>query len=94
MSRAWFALFVLLLSSAAQAHDWYPIECCHMMDCAPVDSVDTSNNQLVVKSKLGSVSVPATFPRRESKDHRMHVCMRPDPAGGMHLICIFLPPAT
>jgi hypothetical protein len=39
------------------------------------------------------VVVPANFPRRESKDHRMHVCMRPGQGGSMRLICIFLPPA-
>jgi hypothetical protein len=33
------------------------------------------------------------MPRRESKDHRMHVCMRPSSDGNMRIICVFLPPA-
>lgn len=48
---------------------------------------------MLVTTKHGSVVVPADFPRRESKDNRMHACMRPT-ANGMRLICIFFPPAT
>lgn len=84
----------LLLPAAASAHDWYPIECCHQMDCAPVERVEQSSGEMVVSSKIGSVAVPASFARRESKDHRMHVCMRPEPSGGMRLICIFMPPGS
>jgi hypothetical protein len=47
---------------------------------------------MVVTTRHGSVLVPANFPRRESKDHRMHACMRPGEGGAMRLICIFLPP--
>jgi acyl CoA:acetate/3-ketoacid CoA transferase beta subunit len=47
---------------------------------------------MLVTTKHGSVIVPANFPRRESKDSRMHACMRPTD-GGMRLICIFMPPA-
>ena len=46
---------------------------------------------MLVTTKHGSVVVPANFPRRESKDNRMHACMRPAPSGGMRLICIFMP---
>jgi hypothetical protein len=48
---------------------------------------------MLVTTRHGSVLVPANFPRRESKDNRMHACMRPNPNGGMRLICIFFPPA-
>jgi hypothetical protein len=54
---------------------------------------------MAVTTKHGNVVVPADFPRRESKDHRMHACMRPsgpastDQARPMRLICIFMPPA-
>jgi hypothetical protein len=48
---------------------------------------------MVVTTKHGSVVVPANFPRRESKDHRMHACMRPGHGGTMRLICLFMPPA-
>lgn len=29
-----------LVGARAVAHDWYPIECCHSIDCAPVDHVE------------------------------------------------------
>jgi hypothetical protein len=85
---------ILLVAGPASAHDWYPYECCHELDCAPVDAIDTSSGELVVTTKLGTVAVPASFARRESKDHRMHVCMRPGEAGAMRLLCVFLPPAS
>jgi hypothetical protein len=48
---------------------------------------------MLVTTKHGSVVVPANFARRESKDGRMHACMRPAEGGTMRLLCIFLPPA-
>ena len=47
---------------------------------------------MLVTTRNGSVVVPADFPRRESKDNRMHACMNPGPMGKMQLICIFTPP--
>ena len=112
MSKKWFlAAAALLAASPAAAHDWYPLECCHAMDCAPVEKVEmlpgagiasmlSSPAQadalggMLVTTRHGSVVVPANFPRRESKDSRMHACMRPNSSGmGMRLICIFFPPA-
>jgi hypothetical protein len=49
---------------------------------------------MLVTTRHGSVVVPANFPRRESKDNKMHACMRPSDTGGMRLLCIFLPPAS
>ena len=80
------------------AHSWYPKECCNDMDCAPVETVDrllpTGGGlpQLVVTSKHGKAIVPQGFPVRESKDGRMHVCMRYDEFGNMDVICLFVPP--
>jgi hypothetical protein len=107
MSRKWLLAFLLAATPAA-AHDWYPMECCHEMDCAPVDRaeiVPTPTQRdpkdgvaigpatMVVTTKHGTVVVPGDFPRRESKDHRMHACMMPGTGGQMQLICIFMPPA-
>jgi hypothetical protein len=142
MKRYWLlcALLVCALlagTAPAAAHDWYPLECCHALDCAPVEKVDfapttVANDPatalpvegtgplnasgadaapgipapgialgeaallpgaMLVTTQHGSVIVPANFPRRESKDHRMHACMRPGADGTMRLICIFLPPS-
>jgi hypothetical protein len=113
MSRKWLMAVLLTVAlplTPAAAHDWYPLECCHAMDCAPVDKVemlpgpamasvagalaDTSAlGSMIVTTKHGSVLVPGNFPRRESKDNRMHACMRPAEGGNMRLLCIFMPPA-
>jgi hypothetical protein len=111
MSKKWFFAALLAAATPVAAHDWYPMECCHAMDCAPVEKVEmlqgpamasmlgsasasTPISSMLVTSKHGSVIVPANFPRRESKDHRMHVCMRPGEGGTMRILCIFLPPST
>lgn len=110
MSRRWLLGALLAAATPAAAHDWYPMECCSGMDCAPVEKVEILQapaiasflpspaqaspvGGMLVTTKHGSVVVPANFPRRESKDSRMHACMRPDQSGGMRLICVFLPPA-
>ena len=82
-------------AAAAIAHDWYPMECCHGMDCAPVDHVDMSGpGGMTVTSRHGTAVIPENMPRRESLDQRMHVCMQPSSFGRMRVICVFIPPAT
>jgi hypothetical protein len=107
MSKKWLLAFLLAATPAA-AHDWYPLECCHDQDCAPVDKVEmvptpavagqegaqAAPQAMMVTTKHGTALVPASFPRRESKDHRMHACMMPGEGGKMRLICIFMPPST
>jgi hypothetical protein len=110
MSKKWFLAALLAAATPAAAHDWYPMECCHAMDCAPVEKVEmlpgpaiasmlsapaqaNGLGAMLITTRHGSVTVPADFPRRESKDNQMHACMRPGPSGGMRLICIFMPPA-
>lgn len=88
----WFAFLIpFLYFTPVSAHDWYPWECCSGFDCAPVEQSQIKGIEMVVKSRNGIVTVPASFPRRESKDSRMHVCMRRED-GQMKLICIFMPP--
>ena len=115
MNKNWFFAVLLAVATPAAAHDWYPMECCHAMDCAPVERVEmipgpaitsllgtpaqaNALGAMLVTTKHGSVVVPANFPRRESKDSRMHACMRQTfnhktLVTEMRLICIFLPPA-
>ena len=107
MARAWIGAGLLLVATAAAAHDWYPIECCSGMDCAPVEKVEIISLQsagimgsaplpgsMRITTKHGSVIVPANFPRRESKDNQMHACIRTSTGGTPRLICLFLPPST
>jgi hypothetical protein len=106
--RTW-AVIALLASAIgcafsftpAQAHDWYPKECCHDHDCAPVESIARTSSlaaaaelpSTVVTTRHGTAVLPPNLPRRESKDNRMHACMNPGPMGRMQVICIFTPPA-
>jgi hypothetical protein len=84
----------------AAAHSWYPPECCHDVDCAPVESIskvqpeDGSAPLLRVTSSLGTIVIPAGFPARPSKDHRMHICLSYDEFGVRALLCWFVPPST
>jgi len=107
MSRKWLLAALLAAATPAAAHDWYPMECCHSMDCAPVEKVEIISLQsagimgsaplpgsMLITTKHGSVIVPANFPRRESKDNQMHACIRPSTGGTPRLICLFLPPST
>jgi len=82
----------------ANAHDWYPIECCSGTDCAPVEGiarhVPTGGGipQMVVTSKHGTAIIPQDFRAGESKDQRMHVCMRQSEIGTWDVMCLFFPP--
>jgi len=87
------ALLMVTAPAPARAHEWYPWECCSALDCAPVVAVTVAPDAgLIVTSRHGTVVVPAGLQRRESQDARMHVCMRPDAAGQMQPICLFVPP--
>lgn len=76
------------LVDQAKAHSWYPIECCHEMDCGPVLETKRTSEGLVVTSSHGTAVVPPTMEPRQSKDHKPHVCIR---AG--KVVCYFLPPS-
>jgi hypothetical protein len=115
MNRALFLLTVLVcacvilgagIMSALPHSDGamtYDPDCCHNMDCAPVDKVEQVPTSLasmftivpgnalpstmVVTTKHGTVAVPPNFPLRQSKDARMHACIRQN-----KLICLYMPP--
>jgi hypothetical protein len=84
----------------ANGHDWYPKDCCHDMDCAPVENIvrfvpaGGGAPQLIVTSKHGKATVRQDFPVRQSKDSNMHVCIRRHDSGEMDVICLFIPPGV
>src|SRR5262249_53535562 len=56
---------VLGPATSGEAHDWYPAECCHAIDCAPVESwafaqtvQSGSLPQISVTTKHGTAIVP------------------------------------
>jgi len=93
-------LFGTAALAPANGHDWYPKECCHDKDCAPVESMtrispaDGGNAYVVVTSKHGKAILRRNFPLRESKDSRVHVCLSHYDTGDKEIICIFMPPGA
>ncbi len=59
----------------AQAHSWYPKECCNEKDCHEVDNVtEMPDGSTQVRVGSDILSVPRTLKRRRSLDERYHVC--------------------
>ena len=87
---------VMVMPSAVIAHEWYPRECCHDLDCSPVERAERlPDGSLRLTSKVGTTVVPASFPRRRSPDHQMHICMvRFSHLDDMRPVCLFVPSAT
>jgi hypothetical protein len=97
----------LTIAPAVAVHDpskpdyEYPQECCLDQDCAPVVSwsfvaADPDGlPAMVIETIHGTAIVPHDFPRRDSKDHRMHACLKLfDTNPATRLICFFVPPTT
>ena len=90
-----------LTAALAAAHSWYPPECCHDVDCAPVelDLQDSSRGWFGaaatrhLKCRYNRHSGRLSWPGH-SKDHRMHICITYDEFGGRALLCWFVPPST
>jgi hypothetical protein len=65
--------------------------------CAPFNSVawltpiGVSTPHLAISSRHGEAFVPKDFPVQESRDERMHVCLRYDPFGDLEVTCLFVP---
>lgn len=96
---AMLAGFCTVLAAPLLAHDWYPMECCSVKDCAPVESATSESPAffgmaallppiMVVTTKHGTAVVPYDMTHRPSPDGRMHACI----VNG-RLICLFMPPS-
>lgn len=86
-----FVLLLAVLVGPADAHSWYPRECCSGLDCAPVEKALVVPEGLIVTTVQGTVFIPASFPYRESQDGQMHACIQRR-NGESRLICAFRPP--
>jgi hypothetical protein len=80
----------------AQAHSWYPHECCHDNDCAVVIALDyLPGGEKRVTTAVGFAVVPREFPIRPSPDANAHACLRPNGHEqellGWTVVCLFLP---
>lgn len=85
-----FSMFVAW-TQRADAHDWYPIECCSDKDCRPVSAsaIRTGPQGYVINSSGETVGYRDSRVRT-SPDDDYHWCN----AGGMEkgrTICLFVP---
>src|SRR5262245_22861336 len=89
------AVAALLTTAAATAHEWYPPDCCAANESAPVERLaPLADGAIRMTSRVGTTVVPTAFPRRESHDDRMHICMvRFGYHDVMLPVCLFVPPA-
>lgn len=91
LSRTASALaFWWLLNAEVSAHNWYPPDCCHNRDCAPVldiERLDTGDFR--VRSIHGTATVTPQTRLLESQDAQPHVCIREGRA-----VCYFIPPSN
>jgi hypothetical protein len=81
------AATLMLVSGAANAHSWYPKECCHDNDCHPIPCSDIAvkNGQVIWNG------VELSWPTvRPSEDTQCHVCSVEDPWEPVPR-CLFIP---
>ena len=71
------------------AHSWYPQDCCHDGDCAPVKSIEyLADGFMRITTENGrSALFHKILPRQPSQDERMHACIYDGQP-----MCLFVPP--
>jgi hypothetical protein len=80
---------LVLGSSTAPAHDWYPTSCCSDRDCrAPIEENGETVTEVVPGWKLWDGRIIERSRARLSPDRRFHLCETP----GHRVICFFAPP--
>jgi len=57
--RRKFALVLMLISSPAKAHDWYPKESCEEHHCHPVDCTEIRNGGMMRSCRLAAIGAHA-----------------------------------
>ena len=82
----------LLDAPNAQAHLWYPKECCNELDCFRANSVVRQpDGSLRIRAGNKTVIVPPDFEKLPSQDRDAHICVFSDLQGRYHPRCVFLP---
>ena len=73
---------------------WYPMACCNLMDCAPVEVTRTEEGYSWVphRAPVERLTIKRGDSRiQASQDGGYHACERKFPAGGEYVICFFEP---
>lgn len=87
------AAVVVSLIGCAQAHDWYPAECCEGLDCSPAKPGAVEFTPLGWKIVRSGELIRFSDPRlRVSPDRQFHRCLMNfwEPEGETR--CLFVPP--
>lgn len=76
----------------ANAHSWYPKECCSNRDCQPAAGLySDARGDTIVRVGRQQFLVPPDLRRRPSPDGRIHVCIQYDEFGLQYPVCLFVP---
>jgi len=71
-------IFIVLMVwfAPANAHSWYPKECCSGQDCAEVtDKIEHPDGSMTVTTKHGTAKIPKGFKKMPSSDNKDHACI-------------------
>ena len=80
-------LALLLIVGPAQAHDWYPVECCSGQDCHAVPCEQITQDQFGYYWK--GTHFTWAMDKGPSEDGSCHVCVTLDKPGSPYPHCIF-----
>jgi hypothetical protein len=82
-----------LIVSVADAHSWYPKECCSDQDCQPVPCAEITRTHLGLKWRDHVFF--AEWQTHDSKDQFCHVCVKSYDGSMPYVpICVFVPRVT
>ncbi len=92
LGRVWLALAISAGCSAAEAHSWYPWECCSENDCAPIPLAEAPREEgggftLVDGRRISYREL------KPSPDGNWHLCEQKWPANARErkILCIYGP---
>jgi hypothetical protein len=86
---------LMLVSGAANAHSWYPKECCHEHDCHPVPCGELTGTRYGLSWK--GIAVFSEPMIRLSPDGACHVCAMWQQSNNILPVlpvCVYVPKAT
>jgi hypothetical protein len=78
-------IIALTLVMRAEAHSWYPPECCSNRDCAPATKLDMQKKMATTSQGTGAIDDATSI--RDSKDSQNHACIIKG-----RVVCLFLAP--
>lgn len=71
--------FFLMFAADAQSHSWYPFNCCHHRDCAPITKWQSIPGGAIVTTEHGTFTLTNEWIRENSQpseDWDSHLCVK------------------